>query len=88
VTEQKQEVRNVFKEKSQFIEIDIEFVIQDEDQKKVEIPEEKEEIFVFSPRITHKERRKDRKSRAKSFIQVNHPQIRHEFTITERKTFR
>jgi hypothetical protein len=51
--------------------IDIEFIIQEIKEKIGPEEDEKKQIYEMGPKISRKKRRKDRKSRQKSWIECN-----------------
>ena len=80
MAEQQPELNNL-EEELGYHTIELEFIIQDfEELQPEEKPKEKER-YQLSPKISWKEKRKDRKSRQKSWIKIDHNIS--EFSIAE-----
>ena len=87
-------VSNMTKEQNQVIQelekgilevlhdyVEIEFIIQDVKEKLRPEHEKKKPTYVLGPKISRKELRKNRRSRQKSWIEVNRSE--YEFSIAE-----
>ena len=81
--EQNQTIQELEKEMLEVMHeyVEIEFIIQDVKEKIRTKQDENKQIYEMGPKISRKEQRQDRRSRQKSWIEVNRSES--EFSIAE-----